>query len=719
MIVSSLRFFFVVIGCLCAISLFATDYYVAKNGDDSNPGTEDEPFLTIGKAATVLQAGDVCYIKEGVYRERVKTTNSGTAASPIVFKAFAGDPVVVTGTEALTAWEVHDGPIYKTSATMTLPVRFRALYVGGKSMDVARWPNNTDQDPFTIDAEPVDNGSRSHIERSTIPAADWSGGYIWYLGAHSGASWTRPVTASSAGRVDFPELPDKWPFNPHNPTVIRNENRGRFFLFGKLAALDAEEEWFYDEEQNELYLYAPSGADPNTLAVEVSARTETFELTHDYITVEDLHVFGGAVRIAGNYCEVRNCVIQYGHNALDELDNSDAQDARGSITIEGSHNLIEQNLIEFGSANGVACLYAWKNSTSNTIHNNIIRSFNTVGIHSNLIRSSIPQMTITNNTLYLAGRDGIYNSGSNGEIAYNDVYDVMRINNDAGIFYTVGKESDKNTVIHHNWFHDSAGPEYADGRAAGIYLDNHSKGYTVHHNMVWNITWTGIQINWDNWNIDIYNNSIYEAESAMGRWAGPNGTNYTIDDIVIENNYANSGEWIGTHVSTETNKIDPNDPFVDYSAQDFMPGNSSGLIDGGKVIAGITDGYQGAAPDIGAYESGTTAWVAGADWEAYPLQFFDSGNKEEEEEEKEVLSSRSVALKVYPNPTSDQVTVTSAYGVDAWMLSDVFGRRVNVRMLDSATDELVLDVSGLAPGWYLLRCQIGRGSVARHIVVNR
>lgn len=707
-------------GVLLAYASFATDYYVAKNGNDNNPGTEAEPFLTISKAADVLQAGDVCYVKEGVYRELVKATNSGTAGNPIVFKAFAGDSVVVTGTEQLANWQVHEGSIYKTSATVAPPVRFRALYVDGKAMDVARWPNNADQDPFTIDAEPVDNGSLSHIERSTIPSVDWEGGYVWYLGAHSGASWTRPVTSSSSGRIDFPELPNKWPFNPHNPSIVRNENRGRFFLFGKLAALDAEEEWYYDEVNNELYLYAPKGADPSTLTVEVSSRTETFELSGDYIQLEDIQVFGGAISVVGDHCEVRNCVIQYGHNALDELDNTDAQDGRGSITIEGSHNIIERNLIEYGSANGVACLYAWKNSNSNTIHNNIIRSFNTVGIHSNLIRCNIPNMTITNNTLYLAGRDGIYNSGANGEIAYNDVYDVMRINNDAGVFYTVGNDSDKNTAIHHNWFHDSFGPGYADGRAAGIYLDNHSKGYTVHHNMIWNITWSGIQINWDNWNIDIYNNSIYEAESAMGRWAGPNGTNYTIDDIVIENNFADTEGWIGTDVSTETNVIDPDNPFTDYSAHDFTPTSQSGLIDGGKVIAGITDGYQGAAPDIGAYESGVTSWIAGADWEAYPLQFFDDENKEEEEEEKEedVLGTRSVALKVYPNPTSERVTLASGHQLEAVVMTDVYGRTLNVPMLSRSANQVVLDVSKVAPGWYLLNCQVGEYRVAKHLIIK-
>jgi len=49
-----------------------TQYYVATaehGGDDSHEGTMDEPFLTIGKAASVATAWDTVYVKAGVYRE--------------------------------------------------------------------------------------------------------------------------------------------------------------------------------------------------------------------------------------------------------------------------------------------------------------------------------------------------------------------------------------------------------------------------------------------------------------------------------------------------------------------------------------------------------------------------------------------------------------------------------------------------------------------------
>jgi hypothetical protein len=50
------------IACLIYIStacnaLSANSYYVAKDGDNTNPGTQSKPFLTIQKAADIAQPG--------------------------------------------------------------------------------------------------------------------------------------------------------------------------------------------------------------------------------------------------------------------------------------------------------------------------------------------------------------------------------------------------------------------------------------------------------------------------------------------------------------------------------------------------------------------------------------------------------------------------------------------------------------------------------------
>lgn len=78
-------------------NLYSATYYVAKNGNDANPGTETQPWGTIQKAADTLIAGETVYIKAGTYQERVVPQNSGNAGNYIVYAAYPGDTVTIDG----------------------------------------------------------------------------------------------------------------------------------------------------------------------------------------------------------------------------------------------------------------------------------------------------------------------------------------------------------------------------------------------------------------------------------------------------------------------------------------------------------------------------------------------------------------------------------------------------------------------------------------------
>ena len=84
-------------------SAYANNYYVAKNGNDSNPGTETQPWLTVQKAANTLVAGDTVFIKAGTYNERVTVQNSGAENNYIVFTNYQDDEVTIDGTGI--SWE--------------------------------------------------------------------------------------------------------------------------------------------------------------------------------------------------------------------------------------------------------------------------------------------------------------------------------------------------------------------------------------------------------------------------------------------------------------------------------------------------------------------------------------------------------------------------------------------------------------------------------------
>ncbi len=48
-----------------------TNYYVSLTGSDLNPGTFDQPFATIQKAANVATEGNTIYIRGRVYNQKV------------------------------------------------------------------------------------------------------------------------------------------------------------------------------------------------------------------------------------------------------------------------------------------------------------------------------------------------------------------------------------------------------------------------------------------------------------------------------------------------------------------------------------------------------------------------------------------------------------------------------------------------------------------------
>ncbi len=89
---------------------FSKTYYVDNRNPraaDSNPGTKDLPFLTINRAAQVLQPGERVMIMTGVYRERVAPLRGGTGPGTMIsYEAAPGATAVVKGSRQVKGgWE--------------------------------------------------------------------------------------------------------------------------------------------------------------------------------------------------------------------------------------------------------------------------------------------------------------------------------------------------------------------------------------------------------------------------------------------------------------------------------------------------------------------------------------------------------------------------------------------------------------------------------------
>jgi Right handed beta helix region/Protein of unknown function (DUF1565) len=100
---------------------FTRTYHVDQRNalaSDRNPGTEQLPFRTIGRAAELLQPGERVVVAAGVYREHVAPTRGGSGPDRMIsYEAAPGAEVIIKGSELAsggwqkaTGWDGFDKP---------------------------------------------------------------------------------------------------------------------------------------------------------------------------------------------------------------------------------------------------------------------------------------------------------------------------------------------------------------------------------------------------------------------------------------------------------------------------------------------------------------------------------------------------------------------------------------------------------------------------------
>ena len=104
---------FVVVGTAPRAARGASVYFVAVDGNDDRPGSDTQPWHSIGHAAVRAQAGDLVVVRPGTYSEAVVLARSGDTDAPIVFRGLPGavlsspDP-----TKSLSAFDIAAGTSY-------------------------------------------------------------------------------------------------------------------------------------------------------------------------------------------------------------------------------------------------------------------------------------------------------------------------------------------------------------------------------------------------------------------------------------------------------------------------------------------------------------------------------------------------------------------------------------------------------------------------------
>src|SRR3954454_1673410 len=278
-------------------------YYVSTTGGDANPGTLAAPFKTIQRAANAASAGDTVIVRAGTYRETVRVPRSGTAAAPITFQPYPNERVTISGADMITGWAKYKNSIYQARQGWDLGYGLNQVFLDGRMMIEARWPNTTldVSHPLkaTIDSATAATDPKTLISTATLldsaltqPAGTWVGASIQFMPGQGWAAQTGTITSSSPGKLTFT-------YTQRDAQVPTKDNR--YYLTGKFSALDAAGEWYRDPSSGQLYLWGPASDNPSAHVIEAKHRQYAFDLRdRQHVTITGFNVFAASITSNAN-----------------------------------------------------------------------------------------------------------------------------------------------------------------------------------------------------------------------------------------------------------------------------------------------------------------------------------------------------------------------------------------------------------------------------------
>ncbi len=546
--------------CLAAMlasPAWAATYYVDANNPsarDTNPGTQAQPWKTIGKATGLVKPGDTVFVKAGLYRELVILSKSGTAANPITLAAYPGDEgkAIINAAEPVTNWHQCTGPddcsgnpnwsrIYwadVAGAVASHPdsdFAIRQVFQHGERLPRSRYPDTRWSYPSTV-ADPKTTFSDSTLSK---PAAYFNGAVCHIKTAMWQLDQIR-IASSSGSRIVL----------AGNPRYDISTRYG-YYITSIVGEINAEGEWAYDATRKRLYLWPRGEVADN---VEFSYRKNC------------LRTYGSAA-----YTVVRGLTMRYAYehavwlylaNNMTIEDNTIEYAFRYGIELQSTFgpcndNEILHNTIKYSAnrAVNVSEAAARCKIEGNTVYATGVEHFggDLMNGDSEGIYVVGPFVRVCNNRIDRTGRVGLYLHGGalNREVAYNYITNSCLALSDTGAIYMAGRTGGTDRdYIHHNIIVDTPGCQTMDkghdtglplsieayaGDAHGIYVDEEANNRVIEDNTVLNSGAAGIYFHWAPTNT-VQRNTLYGNGQAQIRLSGKNEEHKAlVEDIFLDN----------------------------------------------------------------------------------------------------------------------------------------------------------------------------------------
>jgi len=460
------------------VSAGAAEYYVATDGNDAAAGTLDQPFATVQAAADKLQPGDICFVRGGTYFQAVELSGlKGTEEAPIIFRAYAGEKVVLDGTVPIRSeWTEWKDGILKAEFDQAV----WQLFVDGTLADLARWPNASVNDGSIWDVHRSmrstdrkwDNklGRSDSVTQSGIiydrnhgdahdgvnsftlaeTGKDFTGA-IAVLNIGHWLTWARPILEHEAGSNQFT-------YDPKGTKMLKFLE---YCLYG-LQALDTANEWWFESGSKTLY-FKPSSGQP----VNVRGKVRDFNLQArncEHVLFSGIDFF--ATTFLFEECSnmlVEDCKLLYPSThkfMLGELgwfSNKPPKPGGNAMTMiynsrEGDYgNVVRNCSIEYPNSPAIGLF-----SPGVVLENCYIHDVEW-DVNSSGGAGALPGgdwVTVRNCTLHTTGASEGIRLGAGSTIEGNRIYNTSLLQHD-GSAVNIGTPSQPGTVARRNWVYDT------------------------------------------------------------------------------------------------------------------------------------------------------------------------------------------------------------------------------------------------------------------------
>lgn len=477
--------------------LLSRTWIVAPWGNDGSAGTVAGPFRTIQRAANLANWGDTVLIRGGTYRETVHPTHSG-----VTFEPYHNENVTVSGADVVSGFWDYRGGIYAARMNWTLGGGNDQLFVDGKMINEARWPNTgPDLSHPTLEYAPriANSGNRATIYDPRL-SGGWQGATIHFNPGQQWYAQTGTVIASGAGWLTFTYTPDGGYMVPGSGTP--------YYLTGKFQGLDSPGEWYRDGS-GQLYVWSPGNSNPAAHVIEAKHRLYAFDLSGvSNTTIEGIHIF--AATIASNASSHNTVIDRLTANYISQFlwqSRGWSQPWNSGIELNGANSTLSNSTIAWSAGDGV-----YVNAPGSKVIGNVIHDVDYNAGDSAAVRDFAYNVTISNNTVYNAGRCGIIMRAGGVQVSGNVIHDAMLQTCDGGGIYTISQNGGGSQIAYNTIYNVRAGGYGANG----IMLDNNCSNFNIHDNRIWN-TNRAILLNYSSVGHRIYNNQL---QGSIGSVAG-------------------------------------------------------------------------------------------------------------------------------------------------------------------------------------------------------